>query len=85
MFAKAITSADLKVRCTVDVQLHILDSSCIKKNLLESSLSSLCAAVFGSVEKKCTYQSFLKAVWMTLLNFIGHRLVAKRKTDGKDC
>lgn len=31
VFSKAITKAELKVYCTVDVQLHIIDSSCLKK------------------------------------------------------
>lgn len=31
MFDKAVANVDLKVCCSIDVQLHILDSSCIKK------------------------------------------------------
>lgn len=31
MFGKAVANVDFKVCCSIDVQLHILDSSCIKK------------------------------------------------------
>lgn len=60
MFGKAVANVDLKVCCSIDVQLHILDSSCIKKKkkVLESSLGSLCAAVFGSVEKNALTKAF---------------------------
>lgn len=83
VFGNAITNADLKVYwhswCSHPRQLVYK-----KKSLGKLFEQSVCCSVWISWEK-CTYQSFLKAAWMTLLNFLGHSLVAKRKTDGKYC
>lgn len=79
MFGKAVANVDLKVCCSIDVQLHILDSSCIKKKKGLGKLfgQSVCCSVWISWEK-CTYQSFLKALWMTLLSSLGQSCCRKK-------
>lgn len=50
MFGKVVTNVDFKVCCSVDVQLHILYSSC-KKKVLESSLGSLLLQCLDQLRK----------------------------------
>lgn len=50
MFGKVVTNVDFKVCCSVDVQLHILYSSC-KKKFLESSLGSLLLQCLDQLRK----------------------------------
>lgn len=82
MFGKEITNVDLEVCCSVDVQLHILDSSCIlKKKSLGKLFGQSVAAVFGSVRK----MHLPKLSESFVDDPVGHCPVAERKTDGKGC
>lgn len=77
VFGNAITNADLKVYwhswCSHPRQLVY------KKNLLESSLSSLCAAVFVSVEKNALTKAFWKLHGWLCWTFLGTVFLQKEK------